>query len=370
VGASAAASLLGPLAWFHASILDVLNVGSAVVKTWNRPTAGGRAAIMVLYFLSVPGLLLAGIGLAVLVRQKDRLAIARLLLGPACLLAILVDKLWEIRQLLALAPFLCALAAIGLKAVYEGQETAARRWLRPGVVALVLVSLFGPAAGLRLQDGPRVLSGRVWTIPVWRAWQEAPRRDFATLHAVVGSATPGRPLFLFADDWNEDRYLHLTLLDAGFAPQSSAGLAQPCRPVAERFTRGASEVLLVRLHHAVVPYWREIKEARLGLWGLPCLRSLPGADALFVASSAHSRALLPSEGLKPAFGPRGDDPRRDTLVEAFSYGPLVALPLTPVRQSQLLDGYRREAASLPPIPGRPTLKDAVAATSRRTRFAS
>jgi hypothetical protein len=48
----------------------------------------------------------------------------------------------------------------------------------------------------------------------------------------------------------------------------------------------------------------------------------------------------------------------------------VALSLTPGVQSQLLEGYRGEAAALPREAGRatPTLRDAVAASRRRTRF--
>ncbi|HWT13744.1 MAG TPA: hypothetical protein VN231_13400 [Allosphingosinicella sp.] len=370
VGASAAASLLGPLAYFNASIFDVLNVGAAVVQIWNRPTTGDGTWIMVLYFLGFPGLVMAGFGLAALVRRKDALALVRLLCGPALLLAILADRIWEIRQLLALTPFLVTLAAIGLKLVYDGRETAARRWLRPAVAAVAIVALLGPMSGLRLRDGPRVLTGRVWAIPLWRTWQQAPRHDLAMLDRLVLSATPGTTLVLAADDWNEDRYLHLKLLDAGFAAADSASLAPPCRPIAERFTRGDREVLLMRLHHGVVPYWREIKEERLTLWGLPCLGSLPDAEVLFVASADHLRALLPAARAAPAFAPRPDDPRRDPLVSALSYGPIVALPLTPELRPQLLAAYRREAAALPRAPGerRPTLGDAVAATRKRTAF--
>lgn len=370
VGASAAVALLGPLAYFGSTIFDVLEVGSAAVEIWNRPTSDGRALVMALYFLGLPGLALVGIGAAVLVREQDKLAVARLLLAPAVLLAFLFDKLWEVRQLLALAPFLCALAAIGLKAVYEGRETVARKWLRPGVAALALICLLGPVSGLEVADGPRVVTGRVWTIGPWLAWQQSPRHDLATLERVVGSAAPAKPLLLFADEWTEDRYLHLTLLDSGYAPAGASGLPFPCRPIAERFTRGPSTVLLVRLHHALVPYWREIKEERLVLWALPCLRSVPGADALFVASSDHVRKLMPSAPAKPAFGPGADDPRRSPFVGATSYGPIVALPLDPDLQSRLLAGYRREAAALPRAAGQPTptQRDADRASRRRTRF--
>jgi hypothetical protein len=370
VGASAAASLMGPLAFFHSTIFDVLDVGSAAIGIWDRPTSGSQALIIALYFLGPPGLALVGIGVATLVRERDRLAVARLLLTPLVLLVMLYDKLWEIRQLLALTPFLCTLATIGLTAIFEGRENQARQWLRLALAALVLICLAGPPSGLRRQDGPRVLTGRVWTVPMWRAWQQAPRHDLEMLDRLVRSAAPARPLVLFADEWTEDRYLHLTLLDAGYAPTYPAALAPPCRPIAERFTKGPSTVLLVRLHHAMVPYWREIKEERLALWALPCLRSLPEADALFVGTSAHVRALMLSAGQKPAFGPGEGDPRRIPFVGWASYGPIVALPLTPDLQSQLLSGYRREAAELPRKAGRPkpTLREAVAASRRRTGF--
>ena len=370
VGVSAAASLMGPLAFFHSTIFDVLAVGSAAVEIWDRPTSGSQALIMVLYFLGPPGLVLVGIGVATLVRERDRLAVARLLLAPVVLLVLLYDKLWEIRQLLALTPFLCTLAAIGLRTIFEGRENRIRKWLGPGLAALALMCLAGPVSGLRRQDGPRVLTGRIWTIPVWRAWQQAPRRDLEMLDRLVRSAAPARPLVLFADEWTEDRYLHLTLLEAGYAPAGPEALAPPCRPIAERFTKGPLTVLLVRLHHAMVPYWREIKEERLALWALPCLRSLPEADALFVGTSAHVDALRLSARQKPEFGPGQGDPRQIPFIAWASYGPIVALPLTPDLQSQLLSGFRREAAELPREAGqpRPTLREAVAASRRRTGF--
>lgn len=370
VGASAAASLMAPLAFLNSTIFDVLAVGSAAVEIWDRPTSGSQALIMVLYFLGPAGLVLVGIGMAALARQGDKLAVARLLLAPAVLLVILYDKLWEIRQLLALTPFLCTLAAIGLRAGFESRQDWTRHWLRPALAALVLVCLAGPVSGLRRQDGPRVLTGRMWAVPVWRAWQQAPRRDLEMLDRLVRSAAPARPLVLFADEWTEDRYLHLTLLEAGYSPTGPAALAPPCRPIAERFTKGSSTVLLVRLHHAMVPYWREIKEERLTLWALPCLRSLPVADALFVGTSEHVRALMPSGLQKPEFGPGEGDPRRIPFIAWASYGPIVALPLTPDLQSQLLSRYRREAAELSRKAGgpKPTLREAVDASRRRTGF--
>lgn len=370
VGASAAASLMAPLAFLNSTIFDVLAVGSAAVEIWDRPTSGSQALIIVLYFLGPPGLVLVGIGVATLARRRDKLNAARLLLAPVVLLAMLYDKLWEIRQLLALTPFLCTLAAIGLRALFESRENLTRQWLRPGLIALVLICLAGPLSGLRRQDGPRVLTGRVWTVPVWRAWQRAPRHDLEMLDRLVRSAAPARPLVLFADEWTEDRYLHLTLLEAGYVPTGPADLTPPCRPIAERFSKGPSTVHLVRLHHSMVPYWREIKEERLTLWALPCLRSLPEADALFVGTSAHVRALSLSARQEPAFGPGEDDPRQIPFIAWASYGPIVALPLTPDLESQLLSGYRREAAELPRKAGRPkpTVREAVAASRRRTGF--
>jgi hypothetical protein len=367
VGATAAAALLGPLAWFGASILDVLAVGSAAVELWSRPTSGAKAAIMTLYFLGLAGLPLAAAGIFWLVRRGEYLPLVRLLSGPLLLLALLGDKMWEIRQLLVLAPFLCALAAIGLKAVYEDPDGGARKWLRPGVAAIALVSLAGPMTAPRLQDGPRVLTGRAWAIPLWRDWQEAPRRDLAMLDSAIHSGTVARPLVLIADEWNEDRYLHLKLLDAGYSPGSFA-LPEACGPVVERFGKGGSQVLLMRLHHAMIPYWREIKPERLERWGLPCLRGLNDPQVLFVATSAHARALLP--GAEPAFGPGQDDPRRDPLVARLSYGPIVAVALPPGRQAELRAAFAREAAAIPRRGGRapPSADAAVAASRKRTGF--
>jgi len=366
VGLTAAAALAGPLAYFGASPFDVLRVGSETVKVWDR-TRAGEPFLIIAYFLGLPGLLALCSGIGALIGRKEYLSLARLLVGPVLLLAFVGTKLWEVRQLLALAPFICALAAIGLKWLFDTPETLARKCLRPFLVALAFLSLFGPQMTLKVRDGPRVLAGRVWTIPLWRAWQQAPRSDFATLDALIRAAPAVGTQVLVADEWNEDRYLHLRLLEAGYAVESTAALHPGCRAIGERFVRGSSEILLLRLHHPLVPWWREIKEVRLGRFALPCLRTIPSGDSYFVASSTHLRALLGEGPYAANTDPA--DPRRDPLVAALTYGAIVALRWTPQLEQPLLAGYRREAAALPPRAksGEALQRDADSATMGRTR---
>jgi hypothetical protein len=257
-------------------------------------------------------------------RRKDLLVVARLLAAPLLLVLLIGSKLWETRQFLALTPFILALAIEGFRSIWI-REGFAGTVLRGALGAMVCLSLLGPAAAASLDEGPRALTGRLANIGHWRQWQTDVDEEFALLRAIPRQANGGRPTAIIADLWNEDRYSHLVIEEAGFAVEPSDN--SDCASVAERFVKGPREIYLIRLHQAYVPYWRQLAGKRLERFGLPCIAATD-ADALLVANRDRVGQLL---------GPAAAGP------EDHSYAPLRIRPLDSTMLARLVEGYRADA---------------------------
>ena len=159
-GAAGATVFLGTLALFHSTPFDILNVAGAMIKAWNRPTITERVILLTIYFLGPAGYVLTLGGFIPLMRRRDLWCAARLLLTPAAYFLVLWAQLWEIRQLLPLTPFLASLAALALRELIAQPRTRAATVMQGGLIALLLLSLFGPITRPVFKDGPRVLFGR------------------------------------------------------------------------------------------------------------------------------------------------------------------------------------------------------------------
>ena len=366
--------LFGTLAAFAASPLDLIRIGAAAVAAWARPANSQYPITITLYFLGLAGFILVSVGTYVLVRRKELLPAIRLLAAPAVLIFIMRNNLWETRQLLALTPFVGALAAIALRAIFESVDTTEQRLFRALTVGLIAVTLVGPATGAGFADGPRVFTGRVWEIPVIRQWQDGARRDVAGLDGLVARSRRAPLTILIADGLNEDRYLHLSLLDRGFRINAPTTLPLACRAAADHYQRGAAHFVIVRNYQSFVPYARALTAERFERRSLPCIRSLGPARLLLASTSVHLAHLLPLESARPVLRAPADYPRLDRRIYAWSNGPVAVVALDRSGQDRLLAAYRREvaadiaAAGQEKVGPKPTIADGIAATRARIRF--
>jgi hypothetical protein len=348
-GLAGGAVLLGTFAWFDATILDLFEVAAAAVQAWDRPPSFG-GAIALLFFLGIPGAFLVLAGIVTLVRNRNGLLAARLLLVPALYLAVLWDKLWEVRQLLPLSPFLAGVAALALSGIFSSARSRRSAVVQGAFAGIALGVLFGPPLFDMRADGPRVLIGRIENIQHWRSWQSDTARDFDLLESLADRSAAGTHV-LIVDFWNEDRYAHLVLQEAGFRARQAS--TAECRPIAEEFVKGSVRILLVRLQAAYVPYWRAISGERLRRWGIPCIDSVRANDLAFVASRTRLEELdLPRPGIPIA----GRGKLRAALIERSD------LPA-------LIESYEDDRiAWFDPEVRIGTPDEAAAATRRRTRF--
>jgi len=371
-----AITLFGTLAAFHASPLDVSRVGAAALAAWARPINAGFLYTVALYFVGLAGLVLVSVGAYAMVRRKELLPALRLLAAPALMLVILRHNLWETRQLLALTPFFGALAAIALRMIFERVRTIEQQLFRAATAALITVTLVGPVTGVGFADGPRAFTGRAWEIPIIRQWQSGARRDVAGLDELVARSSRAPLTILIADGANEDRYLHLSLLDRGFQLDAPDTLPAVCRAAAEHFQRGGAHFIMVRNYQSFVPYAGALAAQRFEQRSLPCIRTLAPAPLLLVATAEQLAKLLPRESVRPALRPPADYPHLDRRIYAWSNGPIGAVAVDRPGQDRLLAAYRREvdeynateAPGSAKIGPKPAIADGVTATRAQTRF--
>jgi hypothetical protein len=310
--ASVAGALVwfGTLAAFHTSILDVLAVASAAVSAWSRDPMAIQSLGVLTYFMGPLGAILAGCGLLPLIEKRDWRPAARTVVVPLIYVGILWSSLWEVRQLLPLTPFLLALAITGVKGIFDvGKQS---RVVLPGIAMAALAFwLLSPPIGYAIADGPRVFSGRIQNVAQWRSWQRDVDKDFDLLDGLARLPAGITRRAVIADSWNEDRYLHLQLLEAGYSliPDASS----QCSDIAEVFNRAGSQVALIRAQQGYVPYWRQLSAERLARLGLPCLARFQPQDLFFVANRERFEAITRPELLRRNYA---KEPRFEPLVSA------------------------------------------------------
>lgn len=331
---------------------DALTVGSVAVDLWTRPGSLGLQLTLVAAFCGVAGFILMLFGIGSEWRARRWLSIGLLFGVPLLVNLALAGKIWEIRQFLGLTPFLGALVARGIDRLAADFRTGQR--LLPGIVVIAaLITFFAPARLVYLKDGPRELVGRVAGIALWREWQTAVQQDFTTIQTAVSSAGAIGPLVILTDQWDEDRYLHLQLVNSGYAFTADSAA---CAPIGQLATKGVRRVLHLTLQQTFVSYWQEIQADRLRLLALPCLKHEAPGRVLLLARQDRAAVLFGAAAIKAA---------PPSQLSAIGYQPIIAVELDPARLAQLETTYRSNAGARGP--GH-TISSGLAATAPRTRL--
>jgi hypothetical protein len=351
-GVVAIVVLVALFALAHATPIDALRAGVIAVKLWDRPSDFVRHALIVIYFLGAPALLLLFIGTVGFVQERHWLRLALAAGVPLFVNLVLMGKMWEVRQLLVLSPFLGALAAKGI-----GFLIASLRDHRPVaplfVAGITIAWLFSPAAGIVASDGPRALSGRVAGLLLWNEWQQSVRSDFQHIDDAVALAPPNGVLAVLTDGWNDDRYLHLELVKQGFRRSPSP---QPCSAIGEAMTANGRTVVELSIRQTFLPTFPALDGQRFEHYAMPCLAAIHPARTILLADSERLDEIYGKADRE-----RGLDPR---LVKA-TRGRIIAVPLDNAALGVLDQAYRKEAQA---FGGQFSAENAMAMTQSQTEF--
>lgn len=349
VAAAALVTLWLTYAAVGASPLNAVRAGALAVEMWARPLDPWAQARALLFFLGLPGLILCLFGIMGQFATGGRLRWAALVGMPVLMNLALFGRIWEARQLLPLTPFLAALAALGGQRLLAEWRAGIR--IPPALTAAGLAAiLFAPPAIVYFSDGPRVVLGRVAAIRDWNGWQAQVRGNFALIDRTIAAARPGQTLAIVTDYWDEDRYLHLRLMEQGF---HAGPEPDNCAKVGQAMTSNDRRIVQVSLHRTFVPNADSLAGQVLSELVAPCLRALQ-APAVLIAHSDLVARLHRSEDR----GPPTIRPRRVQLA-AIALSPFVLERLAGAYQAQ--SRVRRRGWN-------PTLAEAIHATRARTSF--
>lgn len=345
---TAMASLWLIYASVGASPLDALRAGAIAVELWDRPGDLQRQFLSLLLFLGLPALILYLLGLRTSIAAREWRRMALLLGIPLLVNLMLAGKIWEARQLLPLTPFLAAIAAQGAQRLVADWQLGQRRATAAFGVTIAAI-LLAPPAAVYPSDGPRAVIGRVGAIAGWHAWQARIRGNFALIDEVIATAQGGPPLAIVTDYWDEDRYLHLRLLEQGFRP---AAQPRECDSIGQSMTKDGRTILQVSPHQTFLRNSEALYTPRLVQFAMPCLRASPGTPILIASADQVARL-------------REDDAAPPPL--RLSDTPLAAIALSPPLVERLARDHQLHAPAGPPGRYR-TPAEAFGAMQARTRF--
>ncbi len=351
-GLVAISVLVALFALVHATPLEALHAGVIAVKLWDHPHDFFRHSLIVICFLGAPALLLLITGAAGFAQERCWLRLALTAGVPLFVNLVLMGKIWEVRQLLVLTPFLGALAAKGIQRSIASLQ--GHRPLAPLIVAgVTLAWLFSPAAGILASDGPRTLSGRVAGLLLWNEWQQSVRDDFHRIDDAIALAPPSGVLAVVTDGWNDDRYLHLELVKQGFRRSPSP---PTCSAIGEAMTADGRTVVELSIRQTFLQTFPALESQRLERYVMPCLAAIHPARTILLANSVRLDKFYGKADRE-----RGLDPR---LVPA-RLGRIIAVPLDTKALGILDQAYRKEAQV---FGGRFSAERSMAVTQSQTRF--
>ena len=136
------------------------------------------------------------------------------------LLFCFAPKVTESRYILPLlASILTWHVARGLAWTCQALRTdGTPRWLAMVCVVWGCAVLLAPPGVRQMLDGPRALAGRLWSPYFWRQWQEASATSMQKLDALVSSLGDVEQSVVISLQHNDEFYLHLRLIEAGYTP--------------------------------------------------------------------------------------------------------------------------------------------------------
>lgn len=184
--------------------------------------------------------------------QPRLLAMAAFLAYPVVLIAV-APGATEVRYIfLLLAPWVAMQGGLALQWLVQAWEKPEKRRLVIGAALVFATVMLLPPSGLQVKDGPRYLIGRVWGIAQWRVWQDAVHESLHRVDTVV-QALSRQPLsVVVTTHYNDEFYLRLRLIQAGFMPEATDQLFPDCSGFSVLY-KGNSLVAHVR---TAPQYWQ------------------------------------------------------------------------------------------------------------------
>ncbi len=335
------------------SLLTAFHVGQLFSRINNNPAIyqTGLAKTRELIFFGFFGLVtlpLLAIGAWENFKLRPRRWNVVMTLLPVLFYAAVIPHANEIRDFCIMgAPFVLLQAGTGLRRLLASAEgpAGARRWGALLVFAAFALVFIAPPY-LSMRDGPRALTGRLYTPIFWRQWQGRTLGMIDQIHGLVNGVEPGQSMLVISSQFEPDRYLHLRLLQEGFQLDRAAGAGGDCQSI-ETFRKHGRVVTTIRTEN---PYgiftgatMGNYLEALQIVDSLQCLRGVHFDRSYFFSIGQQGELYWPALGAAevriPARFPL-------PILHTASYGFFGSTPLSPADVERLDAAARQSLATL------------------------
>ncbi len=324
----------------------------AIVRHFVAPaivSTPGLRVFVALWFAGPPALILCAIGIVARLYRAPRDCetfrwIAVFVLYPALIAALGMARLSsEVRYLYPLtAPALVLHAGFGL-------DRLAAWFLKPGkpriaavaIAAVIFANMTMPPQALVVRDGPRAISGRLWSPLLWFGWQSAQRQSMQRIAQLVASADAVPRTLVLATHFNDDFYLKLRLLEDGYQVRAAGSVFPDCAGGFSVYVKPGHVVVQIRTEnqYGLAPIGFTKARALQIQFALQC-RDIWSADRMYltaVGSDLRRMASQPDPALFAVVRRRLGDPAElsaslapDFATFAHPFDPLPATEATPV----------------------------------------
>lgn len=161
-------------------------------------------------------------------QQKHYILIISFVVYPI-LLFLFAPKATETRYIFPLlSPIIALMGAIGLHNLVKAAthySFTKTKLLAYGYGISVIVIMAWPPMYSVFKDGPRSVTGRLWSPIVWQDWQNSVNTSLSTLNQLIADTqTPdniAHPSLFITLHYNDEYYLRMKLIEQGYLPQQA-----------------------------------------------------------------------------------------------------------------------------------------------------
>ena len=234
---AAAAAVLAISAINHGfSLLDIFFLAGRFIPDPNYSRwLANLIWVRVLFvgILSFP-FLLVGLLIALQRFKSEKSYIGALtFVGYPVLLGIFAPKATEVRYIFPLlAPMIALHVGTGLQWVsqkFSADRKSGHFRYAAGTSALVAFAALFPPTQVVMSDGPRAFLGRLWTPVFWLRWQASVDESTRRLNKLVAALDNQQKNVLISTHFNDEFYMRLRLIEAGFVPASASDDFPGCK---------------------------------------------------------------------------------------------------------------------------------------------
>ncbi len=332
----------------HATPFQAIDIARHFVESSTVSTPELRI-LVALWFTGPPALVLCTIGIVARLHRAPRNFetmkwIAVFVLYPAMIAVLGMARLSsEVRYLYPLtAPALVLHAGFGL-------DRLAAWFSRPGkpriaataIAAVLCANMAVPPQALIVRDGPRALSGRLWSPLLWLRWQSAQRHSMRRVAELVASADAVPRTLVLATHFNDDFYVKLRLLEDGYQVRAPNTVFPDCAGGFSVYVKPGHVVIQIRTENQynLAPIGFTQARALQIQFALQC-HDIWTADKMYltaVGSDIRWMASQPDPALFAVVRRRLSDPAElsaslipDAATLTQPFDPLPATEATPV----------------------------------------